>query len=203
MFKLTPISSALAALMAATALSGCGGDGAIVSAPTPTGSPIQTTVDATVSEPTPNCLVQTTMDAASKAKTADAKVAYLRIITEFNLANSAYHKVVDQRDSLPTSPPAVPANFRTEAQALSLANTKEVSELRAYGAWPQSVKSCIDQFIAQKVKLADIHHQMSVPAPGWDSWDSGDEQSSAGSEKTADLSGFIRQGLGLPPQPTG
>ena len=201
MFKLKPVSSALAALMAATALSGCGGvDAAYVSGPTPTSSPVQTTIDAPVSEPTPtNCIVPTTVDAASKAKTAAAKAAYLRIITEFNVANGRYNTVVNQGSDLP----AVPANFRAEAQAISLANSKEVKDLRAYGAWPQSVKSCVDQFIAQKVKLADIHHQMSVPAPGWDSWDSGDDQSDAGTAVTKGLSGFIRQGLGLPPQPTG
>jgi hypothetical protein len=183
MFKLTPVSSALAALMAAAVLSGCGGgDASTVSGPTPTSSG-----------------AQTTMDAPSKAMTPDA-AAYFRIINEFNLANAEYRKVVvGQRGSLP----AVPASFRAAAQALSLANTREVAELRAYGAWPQSVKPWIDQFIAQKVTLADIHHQMSVPAPGWDSWNSGEGRSQVGTTETARLSALIRQGLGLPPRATG
>jgi hypothetical protein len=187
LFKLTRVSSALVALMAATVLSGCGGgDAGTASGPTTTSSG-----------------VQTTMDAATKARTADAAAAYLRIITEFNLANAAYHKIVDQRDSLPTSPPAVPASFRAAAGAISLANTKEVAALRAYAAWPQSVKPSIDQFIAQKESLAGIHHQMSVPASGWDSWDSGDDRSREGTAETARLSTLIRQGLGLPPRATG
>lgn len=186
MFKLSPASSTLATLMAATVLSGCGGDAATVSGPTPTSSG-----------------AQTTMDAASKAKTADAATAYLRIITEFNLTNGAYNKVLRQRGSLPSNLPAVPANFRAAARDISLANTKEVAELRTYGAWPQSVKPWMDQFIAQKVILADVHHQMSVPAPGWASWDSGDERSRVGTAETARLSMLIRQGLGLPPRATG
>jgi len=194
LLKLTPVSSALVALMAATALSGCGGGDAVtVTRPNTTSSGVAT--------PT-SCVVQTTMDAAGKAETAAAAAAYFRIITAFNLANGAYHKVVDQRDSLPTSLPAVPASFRAAAGAISLANTKEVAELRAYGAWPQSVKPCIDQFIAQKVSLADIHHQMSVPAPGWESWDSLDDRSREGTAETARLSGLIRQGLGLPARPS-
>jgi hypothetical protein len=182
MFKLTSVSSALAALMTATVLSGCGGgDAATVSGPTTTSS-----------------CAQTTLAAADKAKNADAKAAYLRIITEFNLANDAYHNVVDQ--SFPTDPPDVPASFRAAAGVISVANTKEVADLRAYSAWPQAVKPCVDQFIAQKVSLADIHHQMSVPAPGWDSWDAGDARSKDGTAETARLSGLIRKGLGLPPQ---
>ncbi len=182
MFKLTSVSSALAALMTATVLSGCGGgDAATVSVPT-----------------TASCGAQT--PPADKAKTADAAAAYLRIITEFNLANDAYHKVLDQGDSPPTDPPDVPASFRAAAAAISVANTKEVADLRAYGAWPQPVKPCVDQFIAQKVSLAEIHRQMSVPAPGWDSWDAGDARSNDGTAETARLSGLIRQGLELPPQ---
>lgn len=201
MFKLTSVSSALAALMTATVLSGCGGDAAMVSGPAPTSSAVQTTRGATVSGPPPtNCLVKTTVDAATKAKTADAAAAYLRIITEFNLANRAYNEVVDQGGSPATNPPDVPESFRAAVGAISVANTKEVADLRAYGAWPQSVKSCVDLFIAQKVSLADIHHQMSVPAPGWDSWDAGDARSNDGTAETARLSGLIRQGLGLPPQ---
>lgn len=186
MFKLTTVSGALVAVMTATLLSGCGG-AATVSGPT-----------------TASCGAQTTLDAAGKAKVADAAAAYLRIITDFNLANDAYHKVVDQNFS--TDPPDVPASFRAAAGAISVANTKEVAALRAYGSWPQSVKPCIDQFIAQKVSLADIRHQMSVAAPGWDSWDAGATRSNVGTKETARLSGLIRQGLGLPPQtprPTG
>jgi hypothetical protein len=181
-FKLKFVSSALAAVIAVSVLSGCGGGSAVtVSGPTPTSSDTQTTPDA-----------------ASKAKTADAAAAYLRIITEFNLANGAYNKVAGER----ARPPAVPANFRAAARAISLANTKEVADLRAY-AWPQSVKPWIDQFLAQKVLLADLHMHMSVPAPGWDSWDSGDHQSQLASEETARLSTLIRQALGLPPRATG
>jgi hypothetical protein len=178
MRKLMPVSSALAALMAATVLSGCGGGEAV------TVTRATTTVSAAA----------TTMDAASKAKAADAAAAYLRIVTEFNLANAAYNKVAVRGGSLP----AVPANLRAAAQAISLANTKEVVELRAYGAWPQSVKPWIDQFIAQKVSLADLHHHMSVPAPGWDSWNAGYDRSRLGSHETGRLSTLIRQGLGLP-----
>ena len=163
-------------LTTALVLSGCqGGDDAAVHVPTSTTSGAQVTTDA------------------AAPKTAEA-AAYWRIITKFNVANGAYNDVNRQSD-LPT----VPESYRAAARAVAAAHTTEVAEFRAYDAWPPSVKPLIDQLIARKVILADIHLRMSS-ITGWESWNKADDQTNAGSEETARLSALIRQALELPPR---
>ena len=197
MLKLTHLSTALAAVMIASALSGCGeGNAAPVSWPMPTRSHAQATPGAEANAAAAAKATADRVKAAGvteAAKTEEAAAAYLRIITKFNAATAAYNKITMQRTGLPQ----VPAYRRAAAHTFSLAHTKEAAELRAYGAWPQSVKPWIDQFIAQKVILAELHQQMSVPAPGWDSWNSGDSQTHEGSVETSRLSSLIREALGL------
>ena len=219
MFKHTTVSSALAALMAAAVLSGCGGGNVpeLVARPTTTGSDAQA-VDAQAAK---DALAkaqaaaqvatgQATRAAKAKAKakanpadpaaaqaarSADAAVAYWRIITRFNLANAGHTNVTDGR----TDQPAIPEIFRAAAGAFSRAHATEAAELRAYGGWPQSVKPSIDKFIAQKEIQAGYHLKMAS-APDWAAWDKVDDQSQLGSKETARLSELIRQGLGLPPR---
>lgn len=218
MFKLTPVSSALAALMAASVLTGCaGGDVGPVAHPTGSNttpsSDSQTTVDpaakaraaALVATAQAARAVKARADAkanpsdpaaAQAVMTADAAVAYWRIITTFNLANAAFAQAVHQRGSAP----AVPASFRAASRAFSAAHAEEAAELRAYGAWPQSVKPWIDQFIGQKKTLAGYHLQMAASTEGWPAWDKLDRQSILGGKESARFSALIRDGLGLPPR---
>ena len=53
--------------------------------------------------------------------------------------------------------------------AVSAAETETAAQLRAYGAWPQSVKPLIDQITPQFVTLADNDHQLSA-AKTVDQW---------------------------------
>jgi hypothetical protein len=223
MLKLTHVSGAMAALMAVTVLSGCGGGSGSgpVGLPTTTGSDAHTTQAQTPdAQPTLNPVAKAraaaqvaTVQAATAAKAkarakanpadpaaaqaaerADAAVAYWRIITRFNVANAAFGKLSDVR----TSQPAIPASFRAAARTFSMAHAREAAELRAYDAWPPSVKPWMDKFIAHKEILAGYHLKMAA-APGWDAWDKGNQQSKLRSAETARLSALIRRGLGLPP----
>lgn len=82
-----------------------------------------------------------------------AAATYLRIVNEYNAALHAYGKAVQ-----PTYAPSVPASWRSAARDYSAAETKAAAQLRAYGAWPQSVKPLIEQIIAQHVISADSLH---------------------------------------------
>ena len=172
MHKLTPLSGALAAVMIASALSGCGGRG----------------VEPVSGSTTRNAQTST------EAK-ADAGAAYSGIVAKYRIAGSAYMNVVNQ----PSHVPAVPANFRAAARAVSAAETTQVAEYRAYKQWPQSMKPWMDQLIAQKVIMASSHLQMSG-ATSWVSWNNGGARQDAAAREATRLSALIRQDLGLPAQ---
>jgi len=122
-----------------------------------------------------------------------AAATYIGITNRFNKAVDALNKVTTRS----STSPGVPADFRAAARTFSVANTKAASELRAYGAWPQSVKPLIDQIIAQYVISADDMHQLSA-ATDWDSWNRAFAKSDAASVEGGRISTLIRQALGLP-----
>ena len=121
-----------------------------------------------------------------------AAAAYILIINKFNAAIDAYNKVVTG-----PYPPSVPASWRSAAGALSTAETKAAVELRAYDSWPQSVRSRIQEIIAEYVTSADSLHQMSA-ATSWDQWNKVAAPFSVQDTEAGRLSSLIRQALGLP-----
>ena len=125
-----------------------------------------------------------------------AGASYLRIIGRYNSALDVFRKAVDRANASPD----VIGNLRLAAAPLSVVETKEASEFRAYGAWPQSVKPLIDQLIAQDVILADNMHQLSA-ATSVDSWNGLMAQGQAAGVESGRLSTLIRQALGLPQRP--
>lgn len=198
MLKVTALAGALVALMIAPALSGCGGGNAEpVSGHPTTSSHAQVTTDTTAKGAEDSAAKVKAAGLAETAKT-QAAASYLRIITKFNVADAAYLNGVNRDTHLP----AVSESIRTAARAYSAAYTQEVADLRAYGAWPQSVKPLMDQFIAKKMILADSFLQQSA-VTRWDSWNEGVHGTDTLRMETSRLSALIRQGLGLPQQPVG
>jgi len=126
-----------------------------------------------------------------------AGATYLRIIGRYNSALDVFRKAVDRANASAD----VIRNLRLAAAPLSVVETKEASEFRAYGAWPQSVKPLIDQLIAQDVILADNMHQLSA-ATSVDSWNGLMGQGQAAGVESGRLSTLIRQALSLPQRPT-
>jgi hypothetical protein len=125
-----------------------------------------------------------------------AAATYLRITNEYNAAAGTFNKA---RTSANASPGTglTPASLLSAAGALSSADTKAATQLRAYGPWPQSVKPLIDQIIAQYVIEADNMHQLSG-VTNIDSWNTVGAQGQAANVEGARLSALIRQALGLP-----
>jgi hypothetical protein len=122
-----------------------------------------------------------------------AAATYLGITNAWNAALD-----VNKKTAKSTQAPSVPASWRSAAGALSSADTKAAAQLRAYTAWPQSVKMLIDQIIAQYVISADNDHQQSA-ATSWEQWNG---VSGAANNEGARLSTLIRQALGLPQRAT-
>jgi hypothetical protein len=125
-----------------------------------------------------------------------AAAAYLRIINENNAALDVYNVSAGTANNSPS----VPQYFRSAGEKFSAANTKTAVELRAYGAWPESVKPLIDQIIAQLVIIADNMHQLSVVSD-WSSVNTLAAQFTASNNESGRLSVLIRQALGLPQRP--
>jgi len=126
-----------------------------------------------------------------------AGASYLRITNEFNVAVRTYNKLFVGRSTAQS----VPASWRSASQVMSVAETKAAAQLRAYGAWPQSVKPQMDQIIAQYVIAADSLHQLSAITT-WDSWTTEDAKQYAAGVEGGRLSTLIRQALGLPQRST-
>jgi len=129
-----------------------------------------------------------------------AAATYLRITNEYNAAGVAFNKARTSAEASPGAGP-VPASFRSAAAAFSSAETKTATQLRAYGAWPKSVKPLIDQIIAQYVISADDYHQLSA-ATNMDSWNSIGTRGQPAIDESARLSTLIREALGLPQRST-
>jgi hypothetical protein len=127
-----------------------------------------------------------------------AAATYIRIINKSNAALDAFNKAVDRSNVSP----GFPAYLRTAAATYSAAETKAAAELRAYGAWPLSVKPLIDQVIAQFVIAADYEHQLSA-VTSTASWNKVQTAGEAAAAEGARVSTLIRQALGLPQRPTG
>jgi len=180
----------------------------------PVGTPVQTKADgaAVVNVPSPAVgvwsyrakVAQDNNYAAAVSPVVGATVedikaaaaTYLRITNEYNAAVDTFNKA---RTSANASPGTglTPASLRSAAGALSSADTKAATQLRAYGPWPQSVKPLIDQIIAQYVIEADNMHQLSR-VTNIDSWNTVGAQGQAANVEGARLSVLIRQALGLP-----
>jgi len=125
-----------------------------------------------------------------------AAATYIRIINGSNAALAAYKKAATT-----TYDSSVPASWRKAAGTFSTVETKTAAQLRVYGAWPHSVKSLIDQMIAQVVISADSLHQMSA-ATSWEKWTPEVAQWDAAGTEAARVSTLIRQALGLPQRST-
>ena len=87
------------------------------------------------------------------------------------------------------------------ATALSASDTTTAAQLRAYGAWPQSVKPLMDQIIAQFVISAGCLHQMSA-ITGFEQWRAEADPWNVAGAEGARLSTPIRQAFGLPQRAT-
>jgi hypothetical protein len=180
----------------------------------PVGTPTQTKADGTsvVKVPAPGVGVWSYRATVAKddkfaaavspvagATVEDIKAAaatYLRIINKSNAALDAFNKAV-VRSNAGTG---VPAYLRTAAATYSAAETKAATELRAYGAWPGSVKPLIDQMVAQFVISADNEHQLSA-VTNTDSWNRVQTAGEAADAEGGRISTLIRQALGLPQRP--
>lgn len=125
-----------------------------------------------------------------------AAAAYIRIVNESNTALDKYKKAAGT-----TQAAGVPASWRSAAKAFSAAETKGAAQLRAYGAWPQSVKPLIDQIIAQYVISADSLHQLSATT-SWERWGTESDRDYKAALEAARVSTLIRQALGLPQRST-
>jgi len=121
-----------------------------------------------------------------------AAATYISIINRSNAALDAYKKVAKT-----TYDSSVPASWRKAAGTFSAVETKTAAQLRAYGAWPHSVKPLVDQMIAQVVISADSLHQMSA-ATNWEKWTPEMAKWDVAGTEAARVSTLIRQALGLP-----
>ena len=126
-----------------------------------------------------------------------AAATYLRVINVWNASQRTFSTAADRANASTD----VLGNLRSAALVSSAADTSAAAQLRAYGSWPQSVRSLIDQIINQFVVSADSDHQLSA-APDLASWNTLMTQENVATTPGEGLATLIRQALGLPQRPT-